>query len=61
MTVQEVADLLRVHKMTIYRLIHDEAIGYIKIRGGYRITRAALTKYLDGRWPEVWAEKNEEA
>lgn len=48
LTVQEVADRLRVSKMTIYRLIHDpdNPLGAVKVRGSYRIPREGFTRYL---------------
>jgi excisionase family DNA binding protein len=47
LTVTEVAQLLRVSKMTVYRLIHSRALPTVSIRGTYRIRASALVKLLD--------------
>ncbi|MGI8815916.1 MAG: helix-turn-helix domain-containing protein [Pseudonocardia sp.] len=46
LTVSEVARLLRVSRMTVYRLIHSHTLPAISIRGTYRVRVAALDDFL---------------
>ncbi len=46
LTVEEVADRLRVSKMTVYRLIHEDELPYAQIGRSYRIPRAMFERYL---------------
>lgn len=48
LTVKEAADMLRVSKMTIYRLIKDEKnpLGAVKVRGTYRVSKQRMNAYL---------------
>lgn len=48
LTVAEVADLLRVSNMTVYRLIKAGDIPAIRVGKNYRIRQADLDSYLDG-------------
>ena len=48
LTVAEVADLLRVSNMTVYRLIKAGQIGAIRVGKNYRIPQADLDDYLEG-------------
>lgn len=45
--VSEVAQLLRVSPMTVYRLINDGEIVANKIRGVYRIPASEVGEYLE--------------
>ena len=46
LTVAEVAAVLRVSKMTIYRLITDYRLPALRVAGSYRISTTAFTRYL---------------
>jgi excisionase family DNA binding protein len=48
LTVAEVADALRVSKMTVYRLVHSGAMDAFRVGGAIRIPEAALGDYLAG-------------
>lgn len=48
LTVAEVADLLRVSNMTVYRLIKAGQLGAIRVGKNYRIPQADLDDYLEG-------------
>ncbi len=48
LTVAEVADVLRVSNMTVYRLIKAGQIGAIRVGKNYRIPQADLDDYLEG-------------
>lgn len=44
--VLEVANRLKVHRMTVYRLIHAGKIDAYKVGNSYRITEKAFQTYL---------------
>lgn len=44
--VFEVAERLKVHRMTVYRLIHAQKIDAFKVGGSYRISEEAFQAYL---------------
>lgn len=47
LTVAEVATELRVSKMTVYRMVHDNAIESVNVgKRSFRIRRADLDSYL---------------
>ena len=45
-TIAEVAEKLKVHDATVRRLIHDNELDHIKVKGSYRIRQDQLTLYL---------------
>ncbi|MEV7011912.1 helix-turn-helix domain-containing protein [Streptosporangium sp. NPDC051022] len=46
LTVAEVALILRVSKMTIYRLVHAGDLAAMRVGRGFRIPEASVTAYL---------------
>jgi excisionase family DNA binding protein len=46
LTVNEVADILRVSNMTVYRLIKGGQIPAIRVGKNYRIKEVDVNKYL---------------
>lgn len=50
LTVREVADLLRVHQRTAYRLIISGSIKAIKIGSQWRVTEPALMEFIEEGW-----------
>lgn len=46
MTVAEVAEAMRVSKMTVYRLVHSGEMGSVRIGRSYRIPESALEQYI---------------
>lgn len=47
MTVAEIADLLEVSKMTVYRLVHDGTLPAINAgKRSYRVRRADVAAYI---------------
>lgn len=46
LTVAEVADMLRVSTMTVYRLIRTGEIPAVRVGRNYRVRRADLEQYL---------------
>ena len=47
-TVAEIARILKISEKTVYRLIRDQELPYIRVRGQIRITAMALDVYLQG-------------
>ncbi len=52
-TVNEVAQLMRVSKMTVYRLIRNGDLPAVRIGRGYRIREEDVHRYLDARYTEA--------
>lgn len=48
LTVYEVADLLRVHFNTVYELVRQNKIKYVKIGIQIRISEKALSEFMEG-------------
>ncbi len=46
-TVAEVAAMMRVSKMTVYRLVHAGTIHSIRFGRSYRVPRSAIREYLE--------------
>jgi excisionase family DNA binding protein len=53
LTVSEVADLLRVSKMTVYRLIKEGSIGSLRVGHSYRLREDDVDDYLSKRYTEA--------
>jgi len=53
LTVREVADHLRVHQRTAYRLITGGSIKAIKIGSQWRVRESALMEFLEQGWKEA--------
>lgn len=49
LTVGEVADMMRVSNMTVYRLIKAGQLAAIRVGKNYRIRRTDVERYLDDR------------
>ena len=47
-TVAEMAKILKISEKTAYRLIQEQEIPHIRVRGQIRITARALYFYLQG-------------
>lgn len=53
LTVAEVADLLRVSKMTVYRMVHSGDIPAVRVGRSFRVPQAAVEELLSsgvGDW-----------
>lgn len=46
MTVAEVAAIMRVSKMTVYRLVHSGELEAVQVGRSYRVPEEAVTAYL---------------
>jgi excisionase family DNA binding protein len=49
LTVAEVADVLRVSTMTVYRLIHNGELPAVRVGRNYRVRRGDLLRYIEGQ------------
>ena len=49
MTVAEIAELLRVSKMTVYRLIEGDEIPAYKFRRSYRVDKRDVAEFVRSR------------
>ena len=45
-TVAEVASIMRVSKMTVYRLVHAGELQAVQVGRSFRIPESAVTEYL---------------
>lgn len=61
LTVNEVADILRVHYRTAYRLVTGGKIQAIKIGNQWRVRESALMEFIDEGWKEAVPSKKEKA
>ena len=48
LTVAEVASIMRVSKMTVYRLVHSGELEAIRVGRSYRIPEQAVISYMRG-------------
>ena len=53
LTVNEVADLLRVSRMTVYRLIKDGEMAAVRVGRSYRLREDDVDTYLRDRYTEA--------
>jgi len=50
LTIREVADILRIHARTAYRLVKDGSLGAIRVGTQWRVTEDALHEYVARGW-----------
>ena len=50
LTIREVADILRIHARTAYRLVKDGNIAAIRVGTQWRVTEDALHDYVARGW-----------
>lgn len=53
LTVNEVADVMRVSKMTVYRLIHAGELPAIRVGKSFRVPQGALNQLLESSWDDT--------
>ncbi|MFV0459662.1 MAG: helix-turn-helix domain-containing protein [Actinomycetales bacterium] len=46
LTVAEVAEIMRVSKMTVYRLVHNAELPAVRVGRSFRVPEAAVDAYL---------------
>ncbi|WP_115685382.1 MULTISPECIES: helix-turn-helix domain-containing protein [Corynebacterium] len=47
LTVAEVAEIMRVSKMTVYRLVHSGELPAVRVGRSFRVNETAVNDYLD--------------
>lgn len=47
-TVAEVAEMTRVSRMTVYRMVHSGELPAVRVGNSYRVPRSALEQLLGG-------------
>lgn len=53
MTVAEVATLMRVSKMTVYRLVHNGDLPAVRVGRSFRVPENAVHEYLRSSFIET--------
>ncbi|MEI7999756.1 MAG: helix-turn-helix domain-containing protein [Actinomycetes bacterium] len=53
LTVQEVADLMRVSSMTVYRLIKAGDLSAVRVGRSFRVSDADVNTYLASRYTQA--------
>ncbi|MCF4005813.1 helix-turn-helix domain-containing protein [Corynebacterium uropygiale] len=46
-TVAEVAEIMRVSKMTVYRLVHSGTLPAVRVGRSFRVPEQAVNEYLE--------------
>lgn len=52
-TVAEVASIMRVSKMTVYRMVHNGDLPAVRVGRSFRVPEDAVTTYLDSSYVET--------
>jgi excisionase family DNA binding protein len=53
LTVAEVAAIMRVSKMTVYRLVHSGELASVRVGRSFRVPERAVHAYLSGAFTEA--------
>ena len=53
LTVAEVAAVMRVSKMTVYRLVHGGELAAVRVGRSFRVPERAVHAYLRGAYTEA--------
>lgn len=53
LTVAEVAKIMRVSKMTVYRLVHSGELPAVRVGRSFRVPEKAVHDYLDAAFIET--------
>jgi excisionase family DNA binding protein len=53
LTVSEVAQMLRVSRMTVYRMIKQQELPAVRVGRGYRLREQHVHRYLEDRYTEA--------
>ncbi len=59
LTVNEVADLMRVSRMTVYRLVHSGELPAVRVGRSFRVPQDALDAYLRSSMSSLAPEQDE--
>lgn len=53
LTVAEVASMMRVSKMTVYRLVHSGELPAVRVGKSFRVPEKAVHDYLENAYYDV--------
>jgi excisionase family DNA binding protein len=53
LTVAEVAGVMRVSKMTVYRMVHSGELSAVRVGRSFRVPAKAVREYLAAAYVEV--------
>ena len=53
LTVAEVAAIMRVSKMTVYRLVHSGELPSVRVGRSFRVPEKSVNEYLRGAFPST--------
>ena len=53
LTVQEVADVMRVSSMTVYRLIKSSELSAVRVGRSFRVSEVDVDRYLAARYTQA--------
>lgn len=53
LTVAEVASIMRVSKMTVYRMVHNGELPAVRVGRSFRVPQDAVNAYLDSSFVET--------
>lgn len=53
LTVAEVAEIMRVSKMTVYRLVHAGELPAVRVGRSFRVNEKVVSEYLEASAYEV--------
>ena len=53
LTVAEVASIMRVSKMTVYRMVHNGDLPAVRVGRSFRVPEDAVHTYLDASFVET--------
>lgn len=53
LTVAEVAGVMRVSRMTVYRLVHSGELASVRVGKSFRVPERAVHDYLGGAYTEA--------
>jgi excisionase family DNA binding protein len=53
LTVAEVAKVMRVSKMTVYRLVHSGELPAVRVGRSFRVPESAVNDYLEQAYVEA--------
>jgi len=60
LTVVEVADVMRVSKMTVYRLLHSGELPGVRVGRSFRVPQDALDAYLRSSMSTITSDQDTE-
>jgi excisionase family DNA binding protein len=59
-TIEQVAEMLNVHRTTVYDWMRSGELAYVQVGGRRRITGSALSAFIKEGRPEALSEESED-